>query len=126
MNAAVIEFGSNINPYENISKAKKLISGKNKISAESVLLETEPVGDKSQPFYVNCAVLVETEFNFNEFKKFLEEIEEKCGRIRTADKFAPRTMDLDIVVWNDKIIHKDYDDREYVRVNVSEVWQKKQ
>lgn len=122
MNSVIIEFGSNIEPEKNIMNAKKLISADFNLIKESSLLKTKPVGVKEkQNDYINCAVMIETEMNCSEMKSYLDGLETRLGRKKDADKFAPRTIDLDIVVWNGKVIHKDFDEREYVRINVGEI-----
>jgi 2-amino-4-hydroxy-6-hydroxymethyldihydropteridine diphosphokinase len=121
MNSAIIEFGSNIEPWTNIRSAKEFIGSAFKVLNESSLLKTEPVGASGQDDYINCAVLIETDKHIGEVKKILDGVERKLGRIKGGDKFASRTIDLDIIVWNNKIVHKDYHEREYVRINIGEI-----
>jgi 2-amino-4-hydroxy-6-hydroxymethyldihydropteridine diphosphokinase len=121
MNQVVIEFGSNINPEDNIEKAKELIRNNYNVIRESQNLITKPVGFKEQPDYINCAVLIETEIGLEEFKKELEDLEKIIGRVKGSNKFGPRIIDLDIVIWNKNIIHKDYYERDYIQKNVKEI-----
>jgi 2-amino-4-hydroxy-6-hydroxymethyldihydropteridine diphosphokinase len=123
MNIAAIEFGSNINPVRNVKKAKTLIKERFKIIKESALLRTKPFGVNNQDDYINCAVLIETEKSIEEIKSILNEIEISLGRKKGPDKYAPRTIDLDIVVWNNEIVNIDYKEREYVRINIGEIIQ---
>jgi 2-amino-4-hydroxy-6-hydroxymethyldihydropteridine diphosphokinase len=121
MNSVIIEFGSNIKPEANIAKAKECIRKVFIVVKESGLLRTKPFGVSDQDDYVNCAVMVETGMTPEEMKTALNVIESDLGRIHGADKFAPRTIDLDIIVWNGKVIHKDFHEREYIRINVGEI-----
>jgi 2-amino-4-hydroxy-6-hydroxymethyldihydropteridine diphosphokinase len=123
MNIAAIEFGSNINPVPNVKKAKTLIKERFKIIKESALLRTKPFGVNNQDDYINCAVLIETEKSIEETKSILNEIEISLGRKKGPDKYASRTIDLDIVVWNNEIVNNDYMEREYVRINIGEIIQ---
>ena len=45
----------------------------------------------------------------------LKEVENKLGRVRTEDKFAERTMDLDVVVWNGRVVDEDFFERDFLR-----------
>ena len=121
MNTAIIEFGSNIEPESNILKAKDLIRNIFEVTKESGLLRTKPFGVTDQDDYINCAVMLVTEKTLEDIKKDLNLIEERLGRIREADKYAPRTIDLDIIVWNGEVIHKDFHERDYVRINIGEI-----
>lgn len=101
-----IGIGSNLgNKEENIRKAIELTKEKCKILKISSLYETEPVGYKEQDWFLNCAVEIVTELNPHELLKFLLLIEKILGRIRTI-KNSPRTIDLDILFYGDKIINE--------------------
>lgn len=121
MNTAVIGLGSNINPHENIKKAKEILSREHTILAESTLVTTTPIGHIAQDDFVNGAWLVETRLSYDEFKAWLKGLEKKLGRIETSEKFGPRPMDLDILAWNKKIIHSDFFERDFVRNAVLQV-----
>ncbi len=66
------------------------------VLAVSTVEETEPVGGPPQPPYLNQMVLVETALDPSRFLRLLQKIEADNGRVRT-EKWAPRTLDLDIV-----------------------------
>lgn len=83
--------------------------------------QTSPVGIPNQPDFTNGAVKVETAMNLEDLKLFLKSVEDLLGRDRTQPRFGPRTMDLDIIVWNGKIIDDDYYTREFVRQLVDDV-----
>lgn len=103
---AFIGIGSNIGDKEgNIRNAIKLMKGKCKVLKTSSLYETEPVGYKWQDWFFNCAVEIETKLNPNELLEFLQSIERKLGRIKTI-KNGPRTIDLDILFYDDLIINE--------------------
>jgi 2-amino-4-hydroxy-6-hydroxymethyldihydropteridine diphosphokinase len=58
--------------------------------------ETDPVGPDGQGKYLNQMVLVETSLDPGRFLKLLHKIEDENGRAR-AERWGPRTLDLDIV-----------------------------
>ena len=104
MNDAYIGIGSNVgDKEENIRKAIRLMKEKCKILKVSSLYQTEPMYYKNQDWFLNCAAKIETKLNPQELLSFLQSIEKKIGRIRTI-KNGPRTIDLDILFYNGKII----------------------
>ncbi len=121
-NKVAIGVGSNINPHENIEKAFRELEIKFGIVKKSTMIETKPMGYLDQPNFVNGAFLLTTSLSMHELKKDLKEIEAKLGRIRTENKYGPRTIDLDIVVFNGDIVDKDFYTRDFVRNPVLELW----
>jgi 2-amino-4-hydroxy-6-hydroxymethyldihydropteridine diphosphokinase len=121
MNIAVIGLGSNINPAVNIPKAKDFLSQKYHVISESPLIETAPIGTVNQNKFLNGALLITTESDFESFNQSLKEIEILVGREKGHDKSKPRTIDLDIVIWNNKVIHQDFHNRDFVRKSVLEL-----
>lgn len=97
MNRLIIGVGSNIDPETHIANARSLLIAGHSLLAESEFVMTEPIGITDQPAFMNGAFLMETEFDREAFETFLKEIEDQLGRDRTAPRFGPRTIDLDIV-----------------------------
>ncbi len=63
------------------------------------------MGKTDQPNFLNAAVLIETDLTAAELKEqVLQVIERELGRVRTADKNAPRTIDLDIALFGDQVL----------------------
>jgi len=103
MNTVILGLGSNIVPEQNLPKALQQLSRFVKIDAVSSLWETAAIGSNG-PAFLNAAASVRTEFDAAYLKtKILGEIETSLGRVRVADKNAPRTIDLDILVFNQTI-----------------------
>ncbi|HLC96618.1 MAG TPA: 2-amino-4-hydroxy-6-hydroxymethyldihydropteridine diphosphokinase [Candidatus Nanoarchaeia archaeon] len=121
MNSAIICFGSNIEPEKNAEKARELLAKDQALIATSAFLRTKPEGYSVQPDYLNGAFLIQTELSFEALKTYLKGVENLMGRIRTTDKHAPRTIDLDIVVYNGKIISDDYLIYYFVKKSVDEL-----
>jgi len=115
MNIAVISVGSNIDPEGNIEKARLLIAQKHELLGESSFFRTKPVGYLRQPDFLNGAFLVSTELNREKLEKSLKKIERSLGRVKTAVKSGPRPIDLDLVVWNGKVVDPDFYERDFVR-----------
>ena len=121
MNTAVISLGSNIEPGRNIAEARRRLREKFNILSESKFVATKPVGAAGQPDFLNGAVLLTTDLEKNTCQAVLRGIEASLGRKRSANKFAARTIDLDIVVWNKKIVDQDFYQRDFLKNSVLEL-----
>ena len=96
--------GSNIDKERNLRAAVRLLGLAVEVLALSPVYETTPVGLREQPDFFNAAALVRTELPADALKDGpLAAIERALGRARTADKNAPRTIDLDIALYDDVV-----------------------
>ena len=105
MNKVFIGIGSNLG--DRISYCKKAIdeiSGFAKITQASSLYETDPIGKEDQPNFINCIVEISTDLSPQNLLKDLNSVEEKLGRVR-HEKWGPRTIDLDIIFYNELVIN---------------------
>ena len=76
-----------------------------RLLAVSPVYETAPVGNMEQPNFLNAAALIETDLTAAELKaRVLRVIEQDMGRVRTDDKNAPRTIDLDIALFGNQVL----------------------
>jgi 2-amino-4-hydroxy-6-hydroxymethyldihydropteridine diphosphokinase len=73
--------------------------------ASDVYLTAPIGGPPGQPDYVNAVVLVETSLAPSALLRELQRIELEAGRERTV-RFGPRTLDLDILWWEGRVIHE--------------------
>ncbi len=122
-NMAIISVGSNIDAERNIGLMLELIRKNVRIDKLSDMVTTEPIGLTNQPKYTNGAIKIFTSMDFEPLNRFLKSVEDALGRDRTLPKFGPRTIDLDIVVWNGKIIDNDYHTRDFLKVAVDALMQ---
>ena len=103
-----IGVGSNIEPENNILTALKILQNYVIIADISPVFITSPIGgDPRQPDFMNCVIKTELKKTFTplEFKfNILRPIEKQLKRIRTEDKYMPRTIDLDILIFQDMIV----------------------
>jgi|SRR5690554_3401672 2-amino-4-hydroxy-6-hydroxymethyldihydropteridine diphosphokinase len=118
---AIIGIGSNIDPEKNISSMIKILEKEVKVVKVSSLMKTKPIGIKNQPDFTNGAVKLKTPFDKQELTLLLKSIEDRLGRDRTVAKFGPRTIDLDLVVWDGEIVDEDYYTRDFLRKSVEEI-----
>lgn len=120
-NIVIIGIGSNINAETNISKMLEILNTKVKVVQVSSMIKTKPIGIKNQADYTNGAVKIETELNQKDLNILLKSIEDEMGRDRSAPKFGPRNIDLDIAVWNGDILDPDYYTRDFLQKSVKEL-----
>lgn len=100
-NRVMIAIGSNIEPEINIRQGVKLLSTLCDVIKVSSVYLTEPVGTKNQPAFLNAALVISTPLSAVTLKQdVLFKVEKKLKRVRVEDKNAPRTLDLDIVLFN--------------------------
>ena len=117
----VIGLGSNIDPEANLEQAVLELKSRFKVSKRSQWTRTKPIGIQDQPDFYNGALLMETELEQQSLKKELKRIEDILGRDRSLPKFGPRTIDLDILIWNKKVVDEDYYKRDFLRKGVEEI-----
>ena len=115
MNQVVVGFGSNIHPEKNIRKARTIFQERFQVLAESQFIRTAPIGFKDQEDFINGSVLVATDLEQAEFNSHLKAIEEELGRVQSDIKFGPRSIDLDIVIWNGTIMDEDFYTRDFLK-----------
>lgn len=102
MAQVVIALGSNIAPEQHLPRAMRALREQaGRPVALSQVYETPPVGAPGTPWFLNAAVLLETERNLSGLRTTLRRIEAQLGRVRTSDPNAPRTIDLDPILWRD-------------------------
>ncbi len=121
MNNVIVGIGSNIRAEENILKMLDILKSKVEVLQVSIMVKTRPIGIENQPDFTNGAVKIRTELSKVDLNLLLKEIEEKMGRDRSAPKFGPRCIDLDIVMWNEEIVDNDYYSRDFLRESVEEL-----
>ena len=126
-----IGLGSNVgDPVLNCLESIKRISlfGHIRISNQSSLYRTEPVGLKEQEWFVNGVIEIKTKYKASTLLKILQQVEDDMGRIR-GEKWGPRTIDLDILFYGQEIIkeknllipHPELHKRRFVLIPMSEI-----
>ena len=114
--------GSNIQPQENLPRAINLIRKKLTIEEISSVYQTQAVGSLG-PDFLNAVVLVRTTLSCEQLKKtIIREIEDTLGRIRTSDKNAPRTIDIDILIKDDEVYDEDIWELAHLAVPLAELY----
>lgn len=104
-----VGLGANIDPEQNLRRAVALLRERSRLVAVSPVYRTSPVGRPDAPPFLNAAVELDDARDPAELKHgLLRPIEAELGRVRTADRDAPRPIDLDLLLVGDLVV----DDRE--------------
>lgn len=118
---AHILLGSNILPHLHLLKAIELLKQEVTLLDVSSVYETPPVGTSGRNF-LNAVAVVKTPLEALQLKEqVLRPIESALGRQRSEDKFAPRTIDLDIIAWDGQILDPDIYRYAHLAVPLAEI-----
>lgn len=105
-NIVYLSLGSNIGDRaEYLHKAVQLLNRHEEISVQKIssIYETKPVGYTNQDYFLNIALRISTSLTPNKLLAYTQHIENELGRIREIH-WGPRTIDLDILLYNNENI----------------------
>lgn len=107
MMLAYIAIGSNLG--DPVAQAQLAIQQltllpKSRLIAASSLYSSTPMGPQNQPDYINAVAAIETELTPLELLDCTQRIELEQGRVRKSERWGPRTLDLDIVLYGNEVI----------------------
>ena len=108
MTVVYIAIGSNLaSPLEQVNAAVQAIGAipDSRIVAVSSFYRTPPLGPQDQPDYLNAAVALDTALAPEALLDHTQRIELQQGRVRKAERWGPRTLDLDIMLFGDEVIN---------------------
>lgn len=132
MTLAFIALGSNLaEPLSQVNNALAALARipGSRIVATSSFYRTPPLGPQDQPDYLNAAVALETTLSAEALLDNTQRIELEQGRVRKAERWGPRTLDLDIMLFGDATInterlivpHYDMKNRAFMLLPLSEI-----
>ncbi len=107
MTLVYIAVGSNLSdPVAQANNAIEALKSlpKSRFIAASSLYSSTPMGPQNQPDYINAVVSVETELSPLELLDCTQAIEQEQGRVRKDERWGPRTLDLDILLFGNQQI----------------------
>ncbi|XHA17837.1 2-amino-4-hydroxy-6-hydroxymethyldihydropteridine diphosphokinase [Citrobacter farmeri] len=110
MTLVYIALGSNLaSPLEQVNAAVNAIRElpESRVVTVSSFYRTPPLGPQDQPDYLNAAVALETTLEPETLLDHTQRIELQQGRVRKAERWGPRTLDLDIMLFGDRIINSE-------------------
>lgn len=125
LHRAYLCLGSNINPAANMRRAVGFLCEHAKLVSLSTCWETEAFRGKQtgiSPNFLNAAALILTPMGVAAIKtRVIAPIEHALGRVRTSDKYAPRTIDLDITIFDEQVLDPELWQRVYLAVIFAEL-----
>lgn len=130
--AAFIGIGSNLaDPRQQVNSALQELSGlaATRLHSRSALYRSAPMGPQDQPDYINAVARLDTGLTPDALLDALQAIEARHGRERNGERWGPRTLDLDILLYGDRCIdnprlhvpHPGIADRNFVLYPLAEI-----
>jgi 2-amino-4-hydroxy-6-hydroxymethyldihydropteridine diphosphokinase len=129
MATAYLGLGSNMGDRkQNLAQALGLLSTHVMVEKVSPVYETEPVGYKDQPLFLNAVCLISTELKPGQLLHLARKIEAKLGR-KPSFANAPRPIDIDILFYDEEVLssreltipHPRLTERAFVLVPLAEI-----
>lgn len=102
-----IGLGSNLaTPETQIKSAREAINALEHVQEQafSSLYRSSPMGPQDQPDYVNAVMAISTDLSAMALLRCLQKIELEQGRVRKDERWGPRTLDLDILLYGQQVI----------------------
>ncbi len=102
-----IALGSNqADPVAQVTRALTALAvlPQTRLLDHSSLYRSAPLGPQDQPAFINAVALLETELEPESLLDALQDIELQAGRVRKAERWGPRVLDLDILLYGDRQI----------------------
>jgi len=131
MNRIFLSLGSNLGDRtRNLKKGISLLEQRvGKPGAISSIYETEPWGCDSDTNFYNQVIELFSHLRPIPLLETIHEIEKLCGRDRSAPRYAPRTLDIDILLYGDAVLnhprlvipHPQLQERQFVLVPLTEI-----
>ena len=105
---AYISAGSSIRPRRNLTAAVDMLCDRVRLTAISMVLRTPAIGRPDDPDFLNCVLRAETPLGPRALKyEVLRPIEESLGGRRRSDRYGPRTIDLDLLLYGSRVADED-------------------
>ncbi|GGB08490.1 2-amino-4-hydroxy-6-hydroxymethyldihydropteridine diphosphokinase [Agarivorans gilvus] len=132
MSHCFLALGSNlVEPLQQAIAARQTLAASQQINllAASSLYRSRPMGPQDQPDYLNAVLHISTELSPLELLDFTQDIEQQQGRVRKQQRWGPRTLDLDILLYDQEVIdtprlsipHYGMKQREFVLLPLAEI-----
>ena len=124
MNTAIIMLGSNVDAEENLQSAKEKLSDIFELVRESSVVISKPNGNNYKSDFYNKAIILLSVENEEETISIFKDIEMEMGRTVNSKKKGIIPIDIDLIFWNEKLVHEDYERFDFVRTCIDEIKEK--
>lgn len=106
--AVYLSLGGNLgDPAKSMAAALRMLDGddRTRVTAVSSLYRTPPWGKLDQPDFLNAAAAIETALSPRDLLELCLDVERRLKRVR-EERWGPRLIDIDILVFGDLVIHE--------------------
>lgn len=132
MTRVYLVLGSNLEqPLQQVNSALAALGQvpQTRLTRQSSFYRSRPLGPQDQPDYLNAVAELETGLSAEQLLDHTQAIERLHGRVRKAHRWGPRTLDLDILLFGDRVIqtprltvpHYDMKNREFMLYPLAEI-----
>ena len=121
MNEGIIMLGSNLNPEENIIRAKERINDQYEIIDESTVLITLPRNKRYKNHFYNQAIKILSDEYFEDSVRFFKQIEQELGRTPEGKSNGLIPIDIDFVFWNETAMRKKKKKWDFVKICIDQI-----
>ena len=121
MTEAIISTGSNSYAKYHLQYAQLLLKKHFHLLNESSVLVTKPHGKQYKKKFHNQAIKLQTKLNKEETIQIFKEIEKEMGRTFYSKIEGKIPIDIDLIIWNNEIVHPDYQRFGFVKQCVDEI-----
>ncbi|MBM3123770.1 MAG: 2-amino-4-hydroxy-6-hydroxymethyldihydropteridine diphosphokinase [Chloroflexi bacterium] len=118
---AYLSIGSNIEPEVHLPRALSMLRERGTVASTSSVWESRAVNSSGPNFLNACASFLTLLPPVEVKEQVIRPIEASLGRVRSADRNAPRTIDLDIVLYDDQPLNVDFWEYAFVIVPLAEL-----
>ena len=122
LHRAYLNLGSNIQPEINLVRAIQILSKYGEVREISNAWESRSVGAPA-PNYLNaCILFLSPLSNLDQKERIIHSIEAQLGRERSEDKYMPRTIDIDIILFDDQLQKYSFWNDAFVVIPLAEIY----
>jgi len=110
MTVACVGLGSNLgDPVRQVETAMDELARlpETRLAARSSLYRSRPVGPQDQPEFINAVVVLETALTAFTLLRHMQALENNHARQRGGQRWGPRTLDLDLLLYGDEVLDTD-------------------
>ncbi|MEG3135215.1 2-amino-4-hydroxy-6-hydroxymethyldihydropteridine diphosphokinase [Rouxiella sp. T17] len=127
-----IALGSNLaKPVDQVNCALEALAHlpRTRLVQTSSFYRSKPLGPQNQPDFLNAVVALDTQLPAHELLDGTQGIEQNQGRVRKAERWGPRTLDLDMLLYGNEVIatdrlivpHYDMKNREFMLYPLADI-----
>jgi 2-amino-4-hydroxy-6-hydroxymethyldihydropteridine diphosphokinase len=104
----ILSLGSNEGDrYRYLERALEELRKELRVERVSTIYETQPVGVRDQPWFLNLVCIGATRFEPRGVLEFIHKVEDSLGRVRVEERLGPRTIDIDILAYDERVIEEE-------------------